>query len=600
MAGVSVAAFGSKNANERNARAKARYFFTKGSVSEATGNFDQAYEYFKKAYDTDSTFTDAAYFYGQFRLLLPDTFSTDAERARSLNLIKKHYEAYPNDVKTAESYASFAKMLENYPEAIRVYKKILEGHESNQDLTFSLASCYLEADQLDSAIDVIRRYEKIVGEDFETLMSKVSYFGYKKDTIGALNEIKGYSARHPDDVQGYLNLAKAYSMFGFMDSVQPVYENALKLHPENGEIKYRLASSYAEKGDSATFHQLVREVFDDMNDDEEQQLQILWTYLYEIQDSESDFREADQLFSHVYSIYPENAEFLDIYSNYELKKDNTKEAYRLKKKALELDPENTDYLASVVAMSVALDKPEEGIRIYESFPESDEARSFDCLLPYISAVQKTGKYSKALELVENYIQNEGEGLSLRDTITDERFEELIEKLGFYSLFSLSSAFEIAGDLYAKIGSPDDVVRSYENSLKLLFGVNASAQNNYAYYLIETMKVEPGSEEFEKARELSRESLEMTEDNPQGTYYDTYAWILFKDHEYKEALEYQEIAIDLTEEDEYSSELFSHYGDILFMLGQPLEALEQWKKALELEPDNKLLKKKVANKTFFYE
>ena len=145
-----------------------------------------------------------------------------------------------------------------------------------------------------------------------------------------------------------------------------------------------------------------------------------------------------------------------------------------------------------------------------------------------------------------------------------------------------------------------MVRSYENSLKLLFGVNASAQNNYAYYLIETMKVEPGSEEFEKARELSRESLEMTEDNPQGTYYDTYAWILFKDHEYKEALEYQEIAIDLTEEDEYSSELFSHYGDILFMLGQPLEALEQWKKALELEPDNKLLKKKVANKTFFYE
>lgn len=34
--------------------------------------------------------------------------------------------------------------------------------------------------------------------------------------------------------------------------------------------------------------------------------------------------------------------------------------------------------------------------------------------------------------------------------------------------------------------------------------------------------------------------------------------------------------------------------------QPDEAVKNWKRALELEPDNGLLKKKVAHKAFFYE
>ena len=34
--------------------------------------------------------------------------------------------------------------------------------------------------------------------------------------------------------------------------------------------------------------------------------------------------------------------------------------------------------------------------------------------------------------------------------------------------------------------------------------------------------------------------------------------------------------------------------------EPEQALEYWEKALDLEPDREVLKKKVKNKTFFYE
>ena len=84
-----------------------------------------------------------------------------------------------------------------------------------------------------------------------------------------------------------------------------------------------------------------------------------------------------------------------------------------------------------------------------------------------------------------------------------------------------------------------------------------------------------------------------------SYLDTYAWICFKKADYKTALEYILKAIEFTEGD-LSAELYEHYGDILFMNGDPKKALEQWKKAYEQNPDSELLKRKVMNKTYFYE
>ena len=125
---------------------------------------------------------------------------------------------------------------------------------------------------------------------------------------------------------------------------------------------------------------------------------------------------------------------------------------------------------------------------------------------------------------------------------------------------------------------------------------------FYYFLIEKKDTPVDSEEFKKAKEMSKRALELTSDSPVSTYLDTYAWILFKEGEYQEAEDYQEAAMKTLEEEggEATYDFYSHYGDILFHNGKPEEALEQWKKALEMEPDDKLLQKKVKNKTFFNE
>jgi Tfp pilus assembly protein PilF len=122
--------------------------------------------------------------------------------------------------------------------------------------------------------------------------------------------------------------------------------------------------------------------------------------------------------------------------------------------------------------------------------------------------------------------------------------------------------------------------------------NALVLNNYAYFLA----INGG--DLDKADKMSYTSIRLDPDNP--TYLDTYAWILFKKRDYEQAKAYMEKAIEkLASDEEATAEIYSHYGDILFMNGDPDKALTYWEKAATLDPNDELLQRKIKNKTYFY-
>ena len=102
-------------------------------------------------------------------------------------------------------------------------------------------------------------------------------------------------------------------------------------------------------------------------------------------------------------------------------------------------------------------------------------------------------------------------------------------------------------------------------------------------------------DLDRATELIERVMAERKDDP--TSLDTYAWVLFKRKDFEKAREIIDLAIELSEEP--SSDLFDHAGDIYFMDGQPEKAVDFWKKALTLSPDDQLIKRKVKYKTFFY-
>ena len=73
--------------------------------------------------------------------------------------------------------------------------------------------------------------------------------------------------------------------------------------------------------------------------------------------------------------------------------------------------------------------------------------------------------------------------------------------------------------------------------------------------------------------------------------------MFKKGDYKEAKSFIDKAMELSKVP--SAELYHHMGDIYFMCGDPERALELWKQAAELDPDDDLLQRKIKHKTYFY-
>jgi tetratricopeptide (TPR) repeat protein len=106
-------------------------------------------------------------------------------------------------------------------------------------------------------------------------------------------------------------------------------------------------------------------------------------------------------------------------------------------------------------------------------------------------------------------------------------------------------------------------------------------NNYAYSLSER------DLQLDRAYRMSRESLEK--DSANGSYLDTFGWILFKLGRYDEAVLYIQRAVT---GGEVNPVVYEHLGDVLVRLQRIDDAKSYWRKALELDPANDTLRKKL--------
>lgn len=171
----------------------------------------------------------------------------------------------------------------------------------------------------------------------------------------------------------------------------------------------------------------------------------------------------------------------------------------------------------------------------------------------------------------------------------EFLEMALDYSGTENAYLQSLIYASLGDVYHKLNMASVSDVAYEEAIKL-DSTNAVAMNNYAYYLAER------NEKLTLAEKLSRQSNELQPES--GTFQDTYAWVLFKQENYKEALKWIEKAVRGTS---VSAVLYEHYGDILFKLGNSKEAVKQWEKALIMDDgvdiDVEKLKTKIETKSY---
>ncbi len=567
---------------ERGNREKARYYYLEGLRHQVEGRHAEAYENFKHANRIDPSFVEGAYSYAQLRLANSvDTMTSRAELARSLMLMRPYVDSFPEDYDEVIYYGYVAARLDSLQEAIRVYERTDTLLPQRTATLLHLSDVYFAAREDEKGLDALNRYEKIEGKSPNLTLKKISYLINRSDTAAAIREVTSLVESNPREAAYLLLKGNLFQLTENKDSVEAYFKKAEEIAPGYGAAKLALADFYRQEGDSLgydtkTYEALLAEDFG-----LEEKTALLSEYLQKLIYDKSNTKRGDYLFSVLETQYPFEPSVLDLAARYNAAKGDFGKAIEKIGYAIDLDLDNDVYWGQKMSYLISDDRWKEALETYnEAVKHVDPGMGLRMLCA--SAAQIGEDYELAIKMYGELINHLA---PLAKPVGKLELSDIPKQISLDGLEQISNIYTTIGDCSYNAGKLDQAFQSYENAL-LLDPENAMALNNYAYFLVEN------GGDIAKAADLSARSL-LGENENNPTFLDTYAWILYKQGKYEEALDYQKRSIDNSAGSaSESSELWDHYGDILLATGDRPGAIEAWKKALEFTEDKKAITKKI--------
>lgn len=545
---------------------KADYIYLEALRAKSQSNHDAAFALLQRAHELNPADREIGVELSTYLLSLSQTDS--ALLTSSMALLRDYCEANPTDIYYGGRYAMLNEQLLNRDEALRTWKRLHTLYPDRLEVTYryagALAQGGTQADR-DKAIAVYDSVEIAEGKSIPLSSKKIQLYYSLQDTASILAEADRLRNSAPRNVDFQVFSGDIYSMFGLNDQAKQFYDSACILDPSSGLAYYSRAQFYHTLGDSAAFNREVFQALEQKNLDVETKLVILRSYIQEMFNDSTNFPQIGQLFDVLIDQHPHEHDIHDLYSRYLIVTKDYAKAAEQTERALDLDPadsEGWEMLTSLYLQVDRLDDARQAIkRSLRYYP--DNSRQY---LVLGSIYDQEGQRDKAAAEYRH-------ALSLTDS-TD--------------VSQLSRIYGAMGDnLYAR-EQADSAFVYYQKSL-LYDPDNTLALNNCAYYLA------CEGRDLDRALEMIEKAVGAEPEN--ATSMDTYAWVLFKRKDYAKAREIIDRTLSLS--DERSEEILEHAGDIYFMDGDPDGALRFWKEALELDPDNRLLAKKVKHKTYFF-
>ena len=536
--------------NEKEQR-KFDYYFYEGINSKVQGKYDEAFDYLQHCYSIDSTNANVLIELGTFYNVLD-------EKSKALDFLKKAVKYDPKIYYYNMALAGLSKELGKNRDAVDIYRSLLKEYPSKIELYMQLSQAYADSGELQKAIDVLNELEKISGVSETTALNKFQLYSMLNQKEKAFMEIENIIAQNPDDPRYLVLLGDLYLQDNQPDKAIYYYDRAKEVDPDYPNLILSMVNYYEKTGNKEAAEKELKKAITGTEIDVETKVQLLTRYIDILSQNKRDIKLVNPLFETLFDQYPNNTLLNLIYGNVLLLQENKEEAmkhFEIYTKANPTDPVGYEQMLRI-ALPDSIDKiieiTEEAIRYIPDAPQ------FYFYLGAAKYQQK--KYKEALDVFE-------EGLK------SAKIDNPLLKSDFYGQI---------GDLHYFLGNKKAAFENYEKALKLN-PQNLHVLNNYSYYLSLEGK------DLDKAEQMSSITVKAEPTNP--TFLDTYGWVLFRQGAYTTARIYIENAVKYSEE-EPSAEIFEHYGDVLYMTGEPEKALEQWKKAKELGSDSKTLDEKI--------
>lgn len=611
MALVCLAAVGARRDDGATARrARSRAYLLEGQRQMALQNYDDGFALINKAYLTDTTNAEAAISYGT--IVGPVLSNSPADSVRFSRILANAAplaDKYPGDMFPMLTYSGMLGNVGDMKQAIDVLERLRELNPDDTRPLESLVDMHLDNGGTDRALELLEDYRRIQGEDVQTSLRVAGIYLTRKDTTAMLDEFRRLIATNPRNPEYWNVKGKIENFLGMNDSALVTLKKAQQLSPEgDGVSKILLVDVYRALGDSVNAEKMTYEAIraEDINYQAKQQL-VRENLITSMRSADPNARKSND--ERIYSLlalllkqYPNEPEILETawqYSMYRHKYATALEyaGYRLDQSPSEeasRDAITTAYFAK------DYDKMDE---FYRDALVKWAPLSPDISIMYAEILMATDRFDKAETIVDSLMRDRFPDIDPDAPLDISRLDRNITEEQLDNLIQL---FRLKGDIAFNKKSTARMGQSYANAL-MLEPSNALVLNNYAYFLVK----EDGNlteENLAKALQMSEKAVALEPHN--ATYLDTRAWTLYRSGDCGKALQVMQEALKYAESnaeaqksepnsdsepdedaDEGNSEFYDHLGDILSCLGRTDEAIENWKKALEIKPDDQDIRTK---------
>ena len=533
-------------------RRKFDHYFYEALNAKALGKYDEALDYFLHCHTLDSTNASVLIELGTFYNVLQEKNSALDYFQKAVYYDQKNY--YYNMM-----LAGLSKELDLKQDVVSIYERLLKLYPDKQDLNFELANAYADNGELQKAIDALNRLEQGVGIAEVITLNKYRLYALMNKKEKAFDEIQQIINKNPANPRYLVLMGDLYLEDNQHKKALHSYRQAEKIDPDFPALILSMVNYFEKTNNKEAARAALQKAITGSSMEVDNKLQLLTRYLGILQQDKQDLAQANSLFDALFEQYPNNTQLNMIYGNVLLLQDNKKGAMAQFETYTRDNPDDPAGYEQIIRIAL---------------PDEDLEKIIEVTTEALKHLPTQPQFYFYLGAANYQLKNYQQALTI--------FEEGLKNADFTNPMVESDFHAQIGDLNYFLDHKATAFESYEKALKLN-PQNLPVLNNYSYYLSLERK------DLDKAEKMSGITIKTEPMNP--TYLDTYGWVLFEQGSYTMAKIYIEKAIEYNKE-QPSAEVFEHYGDVLFKIGDMDKAREQWKKAKELGSDSTTLDKKI--------
>lgn len=531
-----------------------KMYYYEAVKQQISGNYDAAYDLLEHCIGINPNAAEAYFMLSFYDGILKGDSAAFAD-------VKKASELNPTNNAYLERIGVGYVSMGNLDEAIKAYEKLSRNSPERSDVLDFLAQLYSRQKDYDKMLDVLNRMEALEGASEDLTLAKMRVYSLQGKKEEEYNELKNMSEKHPNDMNYRVMLGNWLLQNGKPDEAGKLYLEVLQAEPENIMARMSMIDYYRTSGQAMRADSLQEVMLVSPKTPVDGKMALMRQVVADNEKNGADSTLVIDLFKKILKEPQETSDMAQLYAAYlTLKKMPQDSISKVLETVLAISPDN---VAARLQLIQAEWNKQDFDRVIElsnqALDYSPDELAFYYFLGF-AYIQKDDDDS-ALEVLRRGVSQ----------INDQSNPSLV-----------SDFYAIMGDILHDKGDNEGAYAAYDSCLQWKDD-NYGCLNNYAYYL----SVE--NKDLDKAAQMSYRTVQAEPDN--STFLDTYAWILFMQKKYAEALQYIDMAVknDTTK----SAVIIEHAGDIHAVNGDIDGAVKYWNEALKAGAENEtVLRRKI--------